>query len=502
MPRTLRNGIPFWLLLGAWLLLVLASIGSRSFVPIDETRYVTVAWNMWLRHDLLVPFLNGHPYSDKPPLMLWLYNLGWGVFGVNDWWPRLVAPLFGLGSLVLVRRLASRLWPEQPLAAVAAPALLLGSLFWTFYTTTAMFDMLLAFFTLLGICGVVSAWRHGGVRGWLVLALAIGLGVLSKGPVILMLVLPVALLAPWWMVEGRPASWGRWYLSILLAVLGGAALALAWAIPAAIKGGPAYADAIFWGQTANRVVNSFAHRRGVLWYLPLLPLLLFPWFVWPRLWGAVIALRGRGPESGTRLALAWLVPLFIAFSLISGKQLHYLLPLFPAFALLVARALADDDWPVRRDLGLPALGVAAVGAALLSLHWWWQAAKLPAWSAAVPWWWGLFLLFLALLLLTARVAGLVPRLRLLLGASVALVANVGSYAGEYQFLGRLTRPLAVINRSELRAWAASHPTGYVVMYGKHWPLSAPGAVYAQPYHLGGVGIWPARTAVPADSMLK
>ena len=67
-----------------WLALVLVSLFSRSYLPIDETRYVTVAWNMFLNHDFLVPYLNGETYSHKPPLLFWLMNLGWALFGVND----------------------------------------------------------------------------------------------------------------------------------------------------------------------------------------------------------------------------------------------------------------------------------------------------------------------------------------------------------------------------------------------------------------------------------
>ena len=69
--------------------------------PVDETRYASVAWEMWLRGDFLVPFRNGEPYSHKPPLLFWLMHAGWALFGVNDWWPRLVAPLCALGRCAL-----------------------------------------------------------------------------------------------------------------------------------------------------------------------------------------------------------------------------------------------------------------------------------------------------------------------------------------------------------------------------------------------------------------
>ena len=64
-------------------LLSAVAIFLRPLTPIDETRYVGVAWEMWLRGDFLLPIKNGAPYSHKPPLMIWLFQAGWAAFGVN-----------------------------------------------------------------------------------------------------------------------------------------------------------------------------------------------------------------------------------------------------------------------------------------------------------------------------------------------------------------------------------------------------------------------------------
>ncbi len=97
------------------LLLLLTSVAilSRPLTPIDETRYLAVAWEMWEKNEYLVMHKNGAPYSDKPPLLFWLYNLGWVLTGVNEWWPRLVSPLFSFGSLWLTLKISRRLWPED-----------------------------------------------------------------------------------------------------------------------------------------------------------------------------------------------------------------------------------------------------------------------------------------------------------------------------------------------------------------------------------------------------
>ncbi|MDP3123130.1 MAG: glycosyltransferase family 39 protein, partial [Thiobacillus sp.] len=351
-----RGGLLLSLLLLA--ALTATVLFTRPLSPVDETRYVGVAWEMWLRGDFLVPFKNGEAYSHKPPLLFWMIHAGWALFGVNDTWPRLVLPLFSAGALGLTFLLARRLWPQHNALGGQAALILASTLLWMVFSTALMFDVMLAFWVLVGMHGILSA-AEGKRRGFVLLGIAIGLGVLTKGPVILLNLLPITVLAPWW---NPGLKWPRWFAGVVLAVLLGAAIALAWAIPAGYAGGEAYRNAIFWGQTADRMVESFAHARPFWWYLPLLPLLLFPWCVWPGLWQALAHHRARGLDRGTRFCLAWMLPVFIALMFISGKQPHYLLPLFPAFALLAARVLADR--PAHR-VGVPAALVAALGVTLV-----------------------------------------------------------------------------------------------------------------------------------------
>ena len=142
-----------------WGIVVAVTLIVRPPLPVDETRYLAVAWDMWLENNYLVPYLNGEPYSHKPPLLFWLMNAGWHLFGVNEWWPRLVAPLFGLGTMIMTGRLAKILWPIRADVARTAPLLVFGALFWTVFTTLTMFDMMLAFFTVAALINLVIAAR-------------------------------------------------------------------------------------------------------------------------------------------------------------------------------------------------------------------------------------------------------------------------------------------------------------------------------------------------------
>ena len=514
------------LLIGLWLLLMATTLATRTYFPIDETRYVGVAWEMWLRGNFLVPHLNGEPYSHKPPLLFWLFQAGWWLFGVSDWWPRLVPALFALANLFLTAGLARRLWPELREAAALTPLILFGTLLWTFYTSMVMFDMLVVFCTLLGMHGTLSA-ADGRQRGWLLLGAAIGLGVLAKGPVILLHTLPVALLAPLWLsVDAKPARWTAWYLGLVGAVLLGAAIGFAWALPAASAGGEVFGRALLWGQTAGRIGGEAApHSRPLWWYLPILPLMLFPWSVWPPLWRGARALRAVGLDSGVRFCLAWLLPVFIAFSLIRGKQVQYLLPLLPACALLAARILSHAaDFRPLRDAPIPGAILTIAGIILTVVHSIayryneadWLEHLEPAWGVAV------IALGVAILVVSCRtprgavIKWLLVSVLLYVIVHVGIVkvamqaydlrpmarhiatvqqqglpvAHVGKYHNQYHFLGRLEQPLIILNRDEVDAWARRHPRGRVVVYYDKWrPEQARHSEFAQPYRGRGLALW-------------
>lgn len=537
----LASSLPW---VGLWLALVAVTLFSRPLMPIDETRYLSVAWDMWQRGDFLVPHLNGEPYSHKPPLLFWLMQAGWAVLGVNEWWPRLVAPLFGLGSLFLTRGLALRLWPDRPEIAVLAPVIVLGSLFWTLFTTLTFFDPLLAFFALVGIAGLIRTWRRQGWSGVIVTGIAIGLGVLAKGPAILVHVLPAALLAPLWAprligpsgtVDPGP-GWSRWYGGVLVSVVVGAAIGLAWAVPAAMVGGPDYADAIFWGQSAGRMVESFAHGRPWWWFAAILPVLVLPWPAWSGAWRAAVGGGGVLAEGGVRLCLAWFVPALLVFSAISGKQPHYLLPEFPALALILARLLVEAD-PARvahrRTLLLPGLVFGAIGIALSLApvvfvgHIVAVERLQPAWTILIV----LGIVGAVRLVRDGRRAGAVFALTLMSAATVGAVhlaarpllaeafdqaplarqlgdwqragsplAHFGKYHAQFNFLGRLTTPVDILDDMEqAAAWTARHPTGRIISYDSKPAPSGP--VLVLPFRGKWVEVWEATVVARDPSVL-
>jgi 4-amino-4-deoxy-L-arabinose transferase-like glycosyltransferase len=512
-----------------WGVLTSVSLYIRPLFPVDETRYAAVAWEMWLRDDFLVPYLNGETYSHKPPLLFWLMQLSWWLFGVNDWSLRLISPLFSLATVCLSGAVARALWPERKQTEALTPLLLLGSFFWMIYSTLTMFDMMLAFFALLAIYSLLRLVASGlSLRYWALLGIAIGGGILSKGPVILLHILPVALLSPWWL-KTACFCWKHWYLGLIAAVLMGAVIALCWAIPAGIAGGEAYRDAIFLGQTSGRLVNSFAHQSPWWWYLEILPLLLLPWLLWRPLWAGFRKLTYQ--DSGIRFCLAWAIPVFIAFSLVSGKRIHYLLPLVPALILIVARAadeVTDTERWERTHIAVMAV-FGLLGTALILLPWLngvyqWQAEL----SLLSPLW-GSLLLIVAVIFGVTRIRGAQNSALTICAASIVALITVSGgffdvksdrfdtkpaartiaalmdenkaiafygdkYHGQYHFAGRLQHAMThVSNFTDLYDWAKLHQTGYIIVtYKDSEPLPLSLVSYYYPFKSQNIGLLSSR----------
>ena len=509
---------------GLWAVLMLVALWTRPHLPVDETRYLAVAWEMWLRSDFLVPHLNGEPYSHKPPLLFWLINAGWSVFGVNEWWPRLVAPIFGLGCLFLTRSLCYALWPNDKKTQDLSLLFLAGSLFWALFVTLTMFDMILVFFTILGLLGIIKSYAQGKWMGFVWLAVAIGFGILSKGPAILLHILPVAFTAPIWarrMAKFDPNLHYKsihWYGLVFASIAVGIALALVWAIPAGISGGDVYQNDIFWGQAAGRMVKSFDHQRAFWWYTVLFPLLILPWSIWPPLWKSLRANGGNLWRDGSQLlCIIWFTVAFIAFSAISGKQLHYLLPGFPALALIVARCLSNFSYnqePSRRQNTFPALVFVALAIVLIILPMGMMPVWLPVWSVDVNGYGGILVLIVALWVLFSIPSSWVDSsiqltllpISLLISLHIALAPVLWSRYdlrpiskqlkiwedegvplaihaknhGQFQFLGRLTKPLTTVGqrKGQLANFLKNHPRGHILAYYRNIPTQAkPIAVY-------------------------
>jgi 4-amino-4-deoxy-L-arabinose transferase-like glycosyltransferase len=317
-------------------------LSFHLFEP-DEGRYAEIPREMLQRGDCVVPYLQGEPYLDKPPLLYWLVMLSYSVFGVHDWSARLVPALAVHGCVLLTYLLGRRSLGERAafrgaLALSLAPAFIgVGRLL--------VLDGLLALWVTLMLFSVLEALRAPSLRWrwWLLAATACSLGVLTKGPVAIALLLP-----PLWAhrrLTGRGPRIGRAAWLTLAAVV--LAVTLPWYVAGCLRM-PGFARHFLWEHNVVRFLSPFDHQQPVWYYGPLLligllpaTLLLIPFLRFLLSGDPAVAAR-RCPELGfLLLAGGWCV---LFFSLSGCKLPTYILPALPPLALALGYFVTVSRW--------------------------------------------------------------------------------------------------------------------------------------------------------------
>lgn len=511
---TLSKSVYFYpALLALFITGILCATGlmTRPLFPVDETRYLTVAWEMLERHNFILPTLNFEPYHHKPPVLFWLINLMWSIFGVSQQSAMIVPYLTGFTVLMLTSRLATRLFPDNNNAPLFSVALLGGSLPFVIYTNLIMFDLLLTVAVLIGITAIWDYFKTTQNKHILTLAAAIGLGALIKGPVILLHLAPVIFLCKIWTDKTtRPAA-KSYAPKFLGALLIGVLIGLCWAIPAAIQGGEEFAHKIFYGQTTGRVVNAFDHKRPIFWYFTFLPLFFLPWAAAPAFWsGLKSAWNSTTQKPLIQFLMCWVIPVFVAFCFISGKQVHYLLPLMPPIALLATTAFLQVNDTLRKRDSLPILIVSMIltlvpviahlGAPYMMAHMPKSVHLVETFNKM--WITPPFVLVACMLIATVFILKTKKKQHSLITTALAMalmmcgfqiaaqnsffanynltavgskiienpdrpVAFLGGYNGEFSFLGRITKPITLLPDKTAKTaatWLNDNPTGLVIVF--------------------------------------
>jgi len=332
------------LVLIASALLLLPGLGGLGLWAPDEPRYAQVAEELRsFDHGpsgLVVLHLNGEVYDQKPPLYFWAAALAGAPGGrVTERAARLPSALAGIACVALTMRLGALLLSAR--ASVLGALFLLTTFEFAHLARRVQLDVVLTLFELMALYAFVRLERKEGSRTANLIWLhgALGLAVLTKGPVGL---LPLLVMAVALGLEGRLGAlrglFPAW--SPLLSL----APPLAWLAAAATLAPAGFFDAAVVQNLWGRAAEGTAHPRPFYYYAYQFPLDCLPWsLLWP-----LIALARRqvfgGAADGARrrtwrFLLSWVGTTFLVFSLFAGKRGLYLAPAAPAAALMSADAL-------------------------------------------------------------------------------------------------------------------------------------------------------------------
>lgn len=335
------------------LLALLAAIlyfpGQLEVPPLDrdEPRFAQASKQMVETGNFIEISFQDEARLKKPIAIYWLQSASAAVLAPDEptalWAYRLPSYLAMVLSVLLIAGIGRTLF-KGPVGAIGAAlfavAVLPGVEAHLAKTDAVLLALILAAQWALARCWMATNpdTARGEVRTgpWVAAAfwLAIGAGVLVKGPVIILIAALTAMsLATW--------RWrGRWLLA--LRPLWGLPLALVVIIPWFVAIHIA-TDGAFWDEAVGRdflaKIDAGQERHGG-------PPGYYLLAVWATFWPAAAligfavlgAWRGRAAPA-VQFCLAWIIPNWLVFEAVATKLPHYVLPTYPAIALLAAYML-------------------------------------------------------------------------------------------------------------------------------------------------------------------
>ncbi|NJK61322.1 MAG: phospholipid carrier-dependent glycosyltransferase [Synechococcaceae cyanobacterium SM2_3_1] len=203
--------------------LFLAFQGQPVLFDWDELIYASLARQMVVSGDWLSLIINGDPFWEKPPLFMWLQAMAFSWGGLSETTARLPSALASGMTVSGLYGVGVYLW--GPALALLWSILLCTSFLPLWFGKTGLIDPLLNLLMLMGLGGLFFmdqqiSKEKKGVVPLLIAAVALGLAVLTKGPLGWGLPMIIWVLYKCWHRRPYPQLW---QVALFLLISGGVA---------------------------------------------------------------------------------------------------------------------------------------------------------------------------------------------------------------------------------------------------------------------------------------
>lgn len=315
----------------------------------DESRFAQASKQMIESGNYLDIRFGDTARYNKPAGIYWMQAASAAVFGEgerNDIWPYRLPSLLGAFAAVALTYWAARGFASKE-TAIAGAALLGMTVLLASEAKIAKTDAVLLATIVASQAVLMRAYlstRSGvaapspalALAGWIALAI----GVLVKGPVILLVLAATVIAVSLWDRKWRWFTRVRPWVGIPVAL----AIVLPWLVAIGVESHGQFFASALQKDFAGKLMGGEETHGGPPGY----HLALAAFTFWPAtlalIPGIVSGIRRRA-EPAVRYLLVWAAVVWLAFEIAPTKLPHYILPALPALALLSALWLtrAPDD---------------------------------------------------------------------------------------------------------------------------------------------------------------
>ena len=311
-------------------------LGAYPLLEPDETRYVTMARDMFTSGNYLTLYLNGEYFFEKPPLFFWLESLSFWFFkDISEFTARFPVVILSLLPLGLLFFLSEKVKNQK--FAFLNSAILLTTLEYVLITKIAMLDSVLTSLVSSSVlCYFFTFFvsEENKKYFWYSCYILMGLAVLAKG-------IPGVVIPAGTILTGTIIF--RTYKETLKNMPAGIVLfliiALPWHIIMLLKHGSLFFNEYIIKHHLMRFLGAEVIHRNEPVYFYFVTLLwgLFPW-----IFSLLSSLRKprkfnleNGYDKFLVLNITAILVILLFFSCSGAKLITYILPVYPFFAVLI-----------------------------------------------------------------------------------------------------------------------------------------------------------------------
>ncbi len=326
----------FLILFISFAIIYVMLLGAYPLLEPDETRYVTMARDMFTSGNYLTLYLNGEYFFEKPPLFFWLESLSFWFFkDISEFTARFPVVILSLLPLGLLFSLSEKVKNQK--FAFLNSAILLTTLEYVLITKIAMLDSVLTSLVSSSVlCYFFTFFvsEENKKYFWYSCYILMGLAVLAKG--IPGVVIPAGtILAGTIIFRTYKETLKNMPVGIVLFLI----IALPWHIIMLLKHGSLFFNEYIIKHHLMRFLGAEVIHRNEPVYFYFVTLLwgLFPW-----IFSLLSSLRKprkfnleNGYDKFLVLNITAILVILVFFSCSGAKLITYILPVYPFFAVLI-----------------------------------------------------------------------------------------------------------------------------------------------------------------------